>query len=144
MKRSPNLSEKLAAALLKIRIGDEWLINDERLRDAGTAKDIIAYCEFDHRRRYAEGGSTAPQNIDPMRKADHREKSRKDTTEVAKGKRFGKKHAEFLQRVRVKIGQAVSDREDVKPKRKSKIPSRPFPTREERKRAKEWKEANAK
>jgi hypothetical protein len=139
-RKAPNMSEKLAAALRKIKLGVEgghWLI-PEPLRSEGTAKQICSSVDFDHIRRWAEGGTNAPQNLDPMIRAEHREKSRKDTTEVAKGKRMAKKeeaHRELIERRR--SSQAVYDavyenvmNRQAKPKRK--INSRPFPTKKER------------
>jgi hypothetical protein len=135
-RKKPNMHEKLASALLHIRRGvegDDWLIKGD-LRSA-TAKEICSAVDFDHVRRWAEGGSNDPQNLQPLQRAEHREKSRKDTTEVAKGKRFGKAHAEFQRKMLAKVyGETV---ETDKPKRKAKIQSRGFPSPEERRAVKE-------
>lgn len=139
-RRSPNMHEKLASALLHIRRGegDDWLVKGD-LRSA-SAKEICSSIDWDHIRRWAEGGSNNPQNLQPLPRAEHREKSRKDTTEVAKGKRFGKKHEEFRQRILAKAGQATPTGEQQKPKRKAKIHSRNTLTKQARKEAKQWRE----
>jgi hypothetical protein len=109
-RKQPTGKDKLAAALLKIRMGVEggnWLI-PEPLRTEGTSAEICASVDFDHARRHAEGGSIEPQNLFPMMRADHREKSRKDTTEVAKGKRIGKKEEAFRNKLLAKAGAEIA------------------------------------
>lgn len=73
-RRSPNLTEKLASALLRIRADDGWLI-DEPLRSYGTAKEICAAVEWDHTMPYHLGGDTSPQNIAPLRPSTHKIKT---------------------------------------------------------------------
>jgi hypothetical protein len=103
-------SVKTAAALLKIKIGAEggrWLIPEE-LRGA-DAVTICRSVQWDHIRRHAEDGDDSPQNLDPMLIADHHAKThgkKGDIAEVAKGKRFGKKEAEFRRRLLAKNGLA--------------------------------------
>jgi hypothetical protein len=137
-RKAPNMTEKLASALLHIRRGtegDDWLIKGE-LRNA-SAREICSSVDFDHVRRWAENGDNRPQNLQPLPRAEHREKSRKDNTEVAKGKRFGKSHAEFQRKVLAKVfGETV---ETDKPKRKAKIQSRNTLSKEERDKARQWK-----
>lgn len=101
-RKKPTLHEKLASALLHIRkgSGDDWLVKGE-LREA-SAKEICAAIDFDHIRRWAEGGDNRPQNLQPLMRADHREKTKTDITEVAKGKRFGQAHKEFQARLLAK------------------------------------------
>ena len=101
-RRVPNMTERLAAVLLKLRLGDGWLI-PEHLRSSGTAKAIVGAVEWDHIVLHAHGGDTRPQNIDPMRKADHREKSRGDTTKAAKANRIETDQAEFRKRMLAKL-----------------------------------------
>lgn len=48
--------------------------------------------EADHIRRHAEGGEESAENLWPAHEACHAAKSRKDTSEVAKGKRVAAKH----------------------------------------------------
>jgi hypothetical protein len=102
-RKPPNMSEKLASALLHIKRGvegDDWLIKGD-LRKA-SAKEICSSIDWDHVRRWAENGSNEPQNLQPLARAEHREKSRKDTTEVAKGKRYGAKEEAFRRRLMAK------------------------------------------
>lgn len=136
-RKAPNMHEKLASALLHIRrgIGDDWLVKGE-LRNA-SAKEICAAMDWDHIRRWAEGGSNHPQNLQPLPRAEHRAKSRKDTTEVAKGKRFGAAQEQFQRRLLAKAGLAEPV---AKPKRKAKIQSRNTLTKQARAEMKAWKE----
>jgi 5-methylcytosine-specific restriction endonuclease McrA len=48
--------------------------------------------EADHIRRHAEGGEESVENLWPAHEACHKAKSRKDTTDIAKGKRVAAKH----------------------------------------------------
>ena len=48
--------------------------------------------EADHIRRHAEGGEESAENLWPAHEKCHAEKSRKDTSEIAKGKRVSDKH----------------------------------------------------
>ena len=136
-RKPPNMKEKLASALLHIRRGvegDDWLIKGE-LREA-SAKEICAAIDWDHVRRWAEGGSNDPQNLQPLMRAEHREKSRKDTTEVAKGKRMAKKQQAHEAKLIEKLLEGTAEKGTRWPSQ-AKIPSRPFPSREERKKLKE-------
>lgn len=122
------MHERLAAVLLKLKVGNDWLI-PEPLRSSGTAKEICRYPEWDHVVLHAHGGDTRPQNIDPMRKEDHREKSRGDTSKAAKSKRLEADTAEFRRKLLAKIGQGMKDDEIISGKgarRKAKITSRGF------------------
>lgn len=136
-RKSPNMTEKLASALLHIRRGvngDDWLISGD-LRKA-SAKEICAVIDFDHIRRWAEDGTNEPQNLQPLLRDEHREKSNKDNTEIAKGKRFGEAHTEFQRRLLAKAGQEVDDPAPPKLKKAwptgRKMQSSGFPSREER------------
>lgn len=48
--------------------------------------------EADHIRRHAEGGKESAENLWPAHQACHAAKSKKDVSEVAKGKRVAAKH----------------------------------------------------
>ena len=110
------MSEELAAALLAIKLSDgSWLIDDEELRRTGTPREIRQYVECDHTHRVAEGGLNNPQNLVFRREPEHREKSKRDTTEIAKGKRYGRKHQEFQQRLLAK-----GEKADAAPRRRHK------------------------
>lgn len=124
-RRCPNGREKTAAALLKIKIGavgGRWLI-PEPLRSQGTAKEICQAVEWDHIRRYAEGGDMSAQNLDPLLVADHKVKTNKiDKPEIAKGKRYGAKETAFRERLLAKqTGEVI--REDSKNPKRSSFPT---------------------
>lgn len=60
--------------------------------DCGVRLDpAIDRWEADHIRRHAEGGDDSPENVWPICVPCHRDKSKLDTTAVAKGKRCGAK-----------------------------------------------------
>jgi hypothetical protein len=143
-RKPPNMTEKLASALLHIRkgTGDNWLVQGE-LRNA-SAKEICAACDWDHIRRWAEDGTNRPQNLQPLLRADHREKSKKDNTEIAKGKRVAKKEARHQDALVEKIFGEASAIWEQKPKRKAKIKSRGFLPKEQRKQIKQRIEAQRK
>ncbi len=146
-RKRPNMTEKLASALLHIRkgTGDDWLVKGD-LRNA-SAKEIVAACDFDHLRRWAQGGSNAPQNLQPLIRADHREKSKRDNSEIAKGKRLEAKeqaHRDRLSGLSPEIGDRDGDitRVTYAEMRAAGRPiqSRGFATKEERRAALERKE----
>jgi hypothetical protein len=131
-RRAPNATEKIAAALLKIKVGAEggyWLI-PEPVRSEGTAAEICKAVQWDHIRRHAEGGDTRPQNIDPLLVATHAVKTNKiDKPEIAKGKRYGAKEEAFRARLLAKqSGQVIADA-GKKPKRSSFAANRDGPYR---------------
>lgn len=141
-RKSPNMTEKLASALLHIRkgTGDNWLVKGD-LRNA-SAKEICAACDWDHIRRWAEGGTNRPQNLQPLLRADHREKSKKDNTEIAKGKRVAKKEQLHEEAVLAKV---FGENERLAPTRKrSKLRSAGFLPKEQRKQIKQRIEAQRK
>lgn len=106
MKRKPpNKTEKLAAALLMLKRGEDWLI-PEPIRSTGDAKAICACVEWDHATPHALTADNRPQNLTPMRPADHLTKTLKDVPRLAKGKRLARSHAEHLTAMSAKIGQA--------------------------------------
>lgn len=113
MARRPTKDERIAAVLLMLKRGDVWLI-PEPTRSKGTAKQICACVEWHHTTPWAISKETRPQALTPLPPAEHLEETRKRTVPmVAKVKRGIKKRS----------GKA---------KAKKKIPSRPFPTRDER------------
>ena len=90
----PTLTQRLAAALLQIRRGKDWLV-PEPLRSEGSAEQIVAWVEWDH---YPIpvwlGGDNRPQNLQPLTKAEHMVKSSSyDTPNAAKAKRIEEKKA---------------------------------------------------
>jgi hypothetical protein len=107
-RKSPNLSEKLASALLTICRPDENgklvpVIDPERAKGM-TPKEIAHVFEFDHVVLHAFGGSNHPSNLVPRPKPEHREKSRRDTSIAAKDKRITPAQAEFQRKMLAKVG----------------------------------------
>ena len=88
-RKAISLSEQLAAALACLLPQAQ---RDELRHARVPAKSIRALFEMDHVVLYAHGGADTWENIDPKLKADHREKSRRDTTIAAKTKRLQRKH----------------------------------------------------
>ena len=94
----------MAAALLRIKTEKgEWLI-PEPMRTQGTQDEIIRAVQFDHGHRHAEDGPDTPQNLYPMRPSDHGEKSRRDTSEIAKGKAAARLERQHQRSMAVKLG----------------------------------------
>jgi hypothetical protein len=92
-RRRPNMTEKLAACLCEITRGGVPLI-PEALRMNGTAKEICAAVDFDHAVPWTWTQDNRPQNLTPMLRADHREKTRtRDVKEIARVRRGLKKRA---------------------------------------------------
>jgi hypothetical protein len=122
IRRAPNLTEKLASVLLMLRVGKDWLI-PEPLRSTGSARDICKLIHFDHDPiPYANGGTTAPQNLTPRAIAQHQEKTATvDLPRIAKGKRIERSQAEFRELLLRKIGQGL-DAEVARRKRGHKLP----------------------
>jgi hypothetical protein len=122
-RRAPNKDERIAASLLMIKKGEDWLI-PEPIRSSGDTKKILAYVQWDHGVPDALGGGTGAGNIRPMTVADHAIKTKRDVKEIAKAKRLAKSHAEFRRKI---LAKSEPDVEVVqKTKHKAKIPSRPM------------------
>lgn len=86
------LPERLAAALSMLLTQEER----DALREVkASASKVIALFNFDHVALHALGGSDAWHNLTPMLIAPHRQKSRRDTSIVAKVKRIAPEHEEF-------------------------------------------------
>jgi hypothetical protein len=116
-RKSLNKTEKLAAALLAIKRGTEWLI-PEPLRSSGDAKRICKYVDFDHKFPRAMGGTNAVWNMDPKSKEEHKAKTKRDRRNIARDKRLAEKQKEFR-----RLLLAPSER----PATKQKTKSRPMP-----------------
>lgn len=93
--------------------------------ECGKQFGSLSEIEFDHIMRCEIEPDNSPENCSPKCKDCHRRKTAMDAKQAAKGRRIRKE-----------------TKKSQRPK--SKIPSRPFPTREDRARAKEWKEAKIK
>jgi len=105
-RKKPTLAERCASALLTIcrPTADGRLapvVDRDRARTM-TAKEIIGCFEFDHVVLHALGGSNHPTNLVPRPIAEHREKSGKDTSIVAKVRRIAPEHEEFRRKMLVK------------------------------------------
>lgn len=124
-RKAPNLTIKLASALLRIKNADGSYLIPEPHRSSGTAESICRLVDFDHAVLHAHGGGIEPQNLYPMLRSEHREKSRGDTTKAAKSKRISADHEAFRARMLAKL---QGDVEEVmtRPKLKPKIASRGF------------------
>lgn len=64
--------------------------------------------EADHIKRHAEGGEESAENLWPAHEACHAAKSRKDASEVAKGKRVAAKHYGIKRSARPMPGSKAS------------------------------------
>lgn len=101
-RRAPNMTERLAATLLLIKRGDDWLI-PEPLRSSGTAKEIVSSVEWDHKHPDKLGGTTDPQNIQPLDpELEHKFKTRRDRKNIAKAKRVERKFEEARRKMLAK------------------------------------------
>jgi hypothetical protein len=94
-----SLRERLAAALSLLLPQEQR--DDLRARQV-PAKTVIALFEPDHNVLHALGGKDRWWNLTPLLKAPHREKSRRDTSIVAKVRRLKPEQKEFLRRVLAK------------------------------------------
>jgi hypothetical protein len=126
---------KLATALLAL--------GDIPYEDAKsmTTRQIITFYSFDHYPiLHAHGGPDEPWNLRPMLRAEHREKSRSDTSTVAKVKRLASQEASSRARnmtpIRFDDEEAVGQRPESEGmprtsyrsmRLKRKIMNRPFP-----------------
>lgn len=107
--------ERLAATLACLLPQEQ---RDQMRRARVEAQAVISLFHFDHIELHAIGGSDLWWNLDPKEVAPHREKSRGDTSIVAKSKRIRRKQAEHQA---VMAGEPI-----IRPRRKAKIAARPF------------------
>lgn len=116
-------SERLAAALVCLLPQE-----DRDVYRAGkvSADHIIGLFTFDHIHLHALKGADVWWNLDPLLRGPHREKSRKDTTIVAKVKRLSTEHEDFRKRV---LSPVKTKRKTVSKWPKRKLQSRGFPRR---------------
>jgi hypothetical protein len=85
-RRRPNKTEKLAAVLLLIRRGDQWLV-PEPIRSHGTAAEICAAVEFHHDVHHAIRPHNDPRLLTPLSPAAHRARFARDVGAISKVKR---------------------------------------------------------
>lgn len=134
-RKQPNLSEKLAAALLELKVADANgnlvpVVDYEEAKDM-TPQQIIAHFECDHWPIPVHaGGGNHPTNLKWREKGEHRQKtSKRDVPEFWKGIRLTKKQNEFRQRMLAKAEASVSDcaaGEGGTARPKRRWPSRPM------------------
>jgi hypothetical protein len=120
VRKSLNLTTKLASALLAIRDHKGRPLIEWEHAKLMSAAQIISLFEFDHWPiRHEAGGPDEPWNLFPRFIHEHRIKTAKiDVPEAAKIKRISKTEEEFRQRL-------LTPRQDRTPKR-SKWPKRPM------------------
>jgi hypothetical protein len=75
-RRRPNLTERLAAVLLLIKRGEDWLV-PEPIRSAGTAAEIVTSVEWHHDVPFAVRPHNDPRLLTPMAPAEHRDKPKR-------------------------------------------------------------------
>lgn len=120
-RKDPNLTEKLAAFVLTMRVQDEETgelvpFIDRAAAKQMTAAQLVSLVNFDHHpmrvERALELGLPPeeynhPTNLDPLPIMAHRVKTAtKDIPEIAKGERLSTAQEEFRQRMLAKSGQA--------------------------------------
>lgn len=119
--------DRLAAALACLLPQGQ---RDQLRADRVPAEQVIALFEQDHIELHALGGSDAWWNLHPTLKQEHRTKSARDTSIVAKVKRLEQQgtikkiNADWLVDKIEPIDKPQSPQ-----RRKYKWPSRPFPKR---------------
>ncbi len=129
MRKPPNLSTKLAAALLQLRDDEtgqpliEW-----RHAQNMSATQINSLFQFDHYPiRHEAGGPSEAWNLVPRMIREHRVKTAKiDVPQAAKIKRISREQEAFRQRLLAK------DRGEEKPKSRWTTGKGHWPTRKTR------------
>jgi hypothetical protein len=135
-RRTPNLTVKLAAALLNMVTpnesgGYDYVLDRDECRDM-TPEQICSLFQWDHGKLHglAEDQAEAdelmhPTNFTPRLIVPHRNKSRRDKTAIAKTRRISAEHEAFQQKILAKAGADVPA---AQRKRKSRpLQSKPFP-----------------
>lgn len=131
-RKKITVTERYAAVILDLRRGDGTPVVDREAAKHLTAGEIVSMFEsalnFDHGVYAAFGGSSHPTNITPRTIADHKAKTSKDITAIAKAKRIAKQHEEFRTRLLAKSGLAddVAKTDTASTKSRSKWATRPM------------------
>jgi hypothetical protein len=129
-KREYIRAEDKIASLLADRLPPAERESLRQLKPPASA--VTRKFEWDHIVLYAFGGSNKWHNVQAVLRAEHREKSRRDTSIVAKTKRIQEANAQHIARM-AELGKAVTDRfiqntEVLRSFRaKRRWPSRSFP-----------------
>ena len=93
------LSEKLAATLACLLTQEH---RDSLRGRKASASEVLSLFHFDHIELHAFNGSDSWFNLDPKLVNLHREKSKADTSIVAKIRRIDKKWSEFMTKTTTK------------------------------------------
>lgn len=135
MKRKhPNMSEKLASALLEVQRLRGDPIPREHAK-AMSAQMICSLYQFDHDAGYAcHGTDNHPTKLTPLLRPEHREKTAKiDQPAIAKCARLTPEHEDFQKRVLAKkTGQGDPEYLEVMKataRQSGRWPSRPLNTK---------------
>lgn len=115
-RKEPTLKAKLAAALRELfKIPHEHAV-------LMSADQLIGLADFHHIVYHAHGGSDEHHNLEPMLRADHKDRTAKvDIPQIAKTRRLARTTAEFHRLMAIP--------RDERPPKKSRWGSRPFPKR---------------
>jgi 5-methylcytosine-specific restriction endonuclease McrA len=127
-----NLREKLAATLALLL--SQSLRDDMRERKV-VADSVISLFDFDHAVLHVHGGTDTWDNLTPMLRKDHREKSKDDIKKVAKSRRIARAPEKWRGLL------APKTRDPKRPSRwpKRKLRSKPINARWRRKRSGNWR-----
>lgn len=98
------MKQRLAAALACLL---PPMRRDELRRLHAKAEDVLSLFEFDHVVLHAHDGSDEWWNLDPKHVAAHREKSRRDTSIVAKVKRLCQAPQAVAGKPKLKVGKTA-------------------------------------
>lgn len=120
-RRSPTYRQKLCAAYLRILALMGRAIPYETAKEM-TEESIEALFEVDHHPiPVANGGTNHPSNLVPRLAEDHQEKTRRDVSRIAKGKRLSASAEETRRIILAKVGK-IADDEVMRRKRKHPLP----------------------
>lgn len=120
-RRTPTYRQKLCAAYLRILALMGRAIPYDTAKEM-TEENIEALFEVDHHPiPVANGGTNHPSNLVPRIKDDHREKTRRDVSRIAKGKRLSRAAEETRRIILAKVGK-IADEEVKRRKRANPLP----------------------
>ncbi len=115
-RKDPPLREKLAAALREL-----FQIPHDHAKQM-SAEQILSLVEWNHIIYHVHDGPDEHHNLEPMLRADHRERTAKvDVPQIAKTRRISREHEEFQRRL-------LTPR-DERPEKRSRWPKRAFQRR---------------
>lgn len=117
----PTYRQKLCAAYLRILALMGRAIPYETAKQM-SEDDIEALFEIDHHPiLLANGGTNHPSNLVPRLAEMHREKTRRDVSRIAKGKRLSASAEETRRVILAKVGK-IADDEVMRRKRRNPLP----------------------